>query len=220
MSQPVKYVYVTMPYGRPGSVWAAGKHTGIDYRAAVGTPIYATRGGTIEHVGWGGYGQAYGFHVIQRAVTKSGATRKILYAHLSGSSHRPGDKVDMGDFIGKSGETGNTFGAHLHYEERTSPFGYYNHAQPVFPYYKKRSSRPKVSVRLSKLKPDDKSLSVGIVRRRLRRKGIKAGYGFEFNKQFREAYARWQKRLGYDGKAANGIPGRTSLQKLNLRVKR
>lgn len=220
MSQPVKDVYITMPFGRPGTVWAAGKHTGTDYRAAVGTPIYATRGGTIEHVGWGGYGQAYGYHVIQRALTKGGQTRKILYAHLSGSTHRPGDKVDAGDFIGRSGDTGNTFGPHLHYEERTSPFGYYNYAAPVFPSYSKPRSRPKVSVRLSKLKPGRKGLSVGIVRRRLRRKGIDAGRGFEFNPKFREAYAKWQRRLGYEGKNANGIPGRTSLQKLNLRVKR
>lgn len=218
MTHPTKDVYVTMPYGRPGNVWAAGKHTGVDYRAAVGTSIFATRGGTIEHVGWGGYGQAYGFHVIQRARTKWGTTRKVLYAHLSGAQVKRGDTVKMGDRIGASGETGNTFGAHLHYEERTSPYGYYNHAAPVFPAY--QPPKPKVTVRLSKLKPGEKSLSVAIVRRRLRRKGIDIKRGRQFNAEFREAYSKWQKRLGYSGTAANGIPGRTSLEKLNLRVRR
>lgn len=220
MSYPVKDVYVTMPFGRPGNVWAAGKHTGTDFRAAVGTSVYATRGGTVEHVGWGGYGQAYGFHVIIRCRTKLGATRKVLYAHLSGASVHAGEVVSMGERIGASGETGNTFGPHLHYEERTSPYGYYNYAAPVFLSYKKKEPKPKVSVKLHKLKPGKTAGSVGIVRRRLRRKGIKAGYGFKFDQKFRDAYQRWQHRLGYKGADANGIPGRTSLQKLNLRVKK
>lgn len=218
MVYPVRDVYVTMPYGRPGDVWAAGKHTGTDFRAAVGTNIYATSGGTVEHVGWGGYGEAYGFHVIMRQKTKLGSTRKVLYAHLSGSPKRVGDWVGIGDFVGKSGQTGNTFGPHLHYEERTSPYGYYNYAAPVFLGYKKR--KPLVAVRLSKLLPGKKNMSVAIVRRRLRRKGIDISRGRKFTPEVREAYKKWQRKLGYSGEDANGIPGPTSLRKLGLRVKR
>lgn len=214
MTLPVKNSYVTCEYGRPGS-WAAGKHTGIDYHADVGTSIYATRGGVVEQVGWGSLGSAYGFYVLVRSRTRLGNSRKHLYAHLSSSPHHVGKVVGMGDFLGKSGNTGNTTGPHLHYEERVYPYGYWNFTRPVFPYY-----RDLVSVRLSKLKPGKRSLSVGIVRRRLRKKHIKeVGRGFKFDKKFRDGYARWQKRLGYKGTAANGIPGETSLRKLRLRVK-
>lgn len=218
MTQPVKDVYITCHYGVPGS-WAAGKHTGIDYRAAVGTTLYATRGGTVEQVGWGSLGSAYGFYVLIRSRTKYGNTRKHLYAHMSSSSLRPGQTVSAGSVIGKSGNTGNTTGPHLHYEERTYPYGYYNYARPVFPYYKKR--RPRVAVSLSKLKPGRRSLSAAIVRRRLRRKGIKeVGRGFKFDTRLRNGYTKWQKRLGYKGNDANGIPGPTSLKKLGLRARR
>lgn len=212
---PTKDVYVTTKFGVPGSVWAAGKHTGTDFRADPGTNVFSTWYGVVEHVGWGGYGEAYGFHVIVRSKTRLGRTRKVLYAHLSGSSKHRGEHVSAGEFIGKSGATGNTFGPHLHYEERTYPFGYYNYAAPVFLGYKKR-----VTVSLEKLKPGKKNLHVAIVRRRLRKHHIDAGYGLHFNPKFREAYKKWQQRLGYHGTAANGIPGRTSLEELGLKVKK
>lgn len=211
---PIKDVYVTTPFGRPGSVWAAGRHTGTDFRAAVGTPAHATVGGVVEHAGYGGYGSAYGNHVIIRSQTKSGSTRKHLYAHLSHVGVKSGEHVQMGDVIGQTGETGNTFGPHLHYEERVSPYGYYNYAAPVFLEYRHRKA-----VKLHKLNPGDKSWSVVRVRRRLRKRGIKNKRSRVMNKEFREAYSKWQKRLGYKGEDANGIPGQISLRKLNLRVK-
>lgn len=134
MTRPTLLDFVTCEFGRKGS-WAAGYHTGIDYRAAVGTEIFATRRGTVEHAGWGGYGEAYGHHVIIRSWHK---TRYIkhMYAHLSSDKVSVGDKVVAGQTIGLSGETGNVFGAHLHYEERVYPYGYYNHIEPVLPYYR------------------------------------------------------------------------------------
>lgn len=212
---PVKDVYVTTPFGRIGSTWAAGKHTGTDFRASVGTPVHATVGGVVEHVGWGGsYGSAYGFHIVIRSLTKYKTNRKHLYAHLSGSQIKQGQRVQMGDVIGRSGDTGNTFGPHLHYEERIYPYGYYNYVSPVFLEYKHR-----VSVRLSKLNPGDKSMSVMRVRRRLRKRGYKIKHGRKMNAEFRKVYSKYQEKLGYKGKAANGIPGQISLRKLGLRVK-
>lgn len=217
MTYPTKEVYVTCAYGVPGK-WAAGKHTGTDYRAAVGTNLFATRGGVVEQVGWGSLGSAYGFYVLIRCVTEGGQTRKALYAHMSSSPLRVGQTVGMGDFIGRSGDTGNTSGPHLHYEERTSPYGYYNYAPPVFPFYQKK--KPLVAVKLSKLRPGaKKSLSAAIVRRRLRRKGIAIKRGRKFDEDLKKAYAKWQQKLGFDGADANGIPGEYSLEKLGLRAK-
>lgn len=213
---PVKDVYVTTPFGRPGSWWAAGKHTGTDFRADVGTPVRATTRGIVEHVGYGGYGSAYGNHVIIRSKTRIGNLRKHLYAHLSDTDVREGQQVEMGQQIGNSGNTGNTSGPHLHYEERVSPFGYYNYAAPVFLDYK---SRRRVSVRLHNLNPGDRSVDVTKVRRRLRQKGIRVKRGYRMNKEFRDAYAKWQHRLGYTGKDANGIPGPISLKRLGFRVR-
>jgi murein DD-endopeptidase MepM/ murein hydrolase activator NlpD len=215
---PVKYVYVTMPFGQRGS-WAAGYHTGVDFRASVGTALYATRGGTVIHKGWGGKGSAYGYHVVLRCRTRLGQTRHVLYAHMSSSPVYVGQKVKMGDYIGRSGDTGRTFGAHLHYEERKSPFGYYNHVTPVFLSYKPIISP---TVYLSKLKPGKKNRSVRIVQRRLnRRKGIGPDIPVTsyFGKMTRTKYRRWQEKLGASGAQADGIPGRFSLEKLGLRVK-
>src|SRR5690606_33587010 len=39
-------------------------------------------------------------------------------------------KVKAGDLIGYSGDTGNTFGAHVHFEVREAPYGYWDHIDP------------------------------------------------------------------------------------------
>lgn len=140
MVRPTALNYVTTPYGKPGS-WAAGYHTGIDYRAYEGTPIYATRGGKIVHSGTGGtYGSAYGNYVVLQTRYKL-RTRQVLYAHLSKNTVKVGQKVKAGDQIGLSGDTGNAFGAHLHYEERLYPFGYWNHYRPVLPAWQPKSRK-------------------------------------------------------------------------------
>lgn len=133
MTRPTVLNYVTTPYGKKGS-WAAGYHTGIDYRAPVGTPIYATRRGKVVHSGYGasGNGAAYGNHVAVHSMHR-GRKREHSYNHLSKNVVKAGDRVKAGDLIGYSGETGNTFGAHLHYEERFYPFKYWDHYKPVLP---------------------------------------------------------------------------------------
>lgn len=130
MTHPTKLNYVTMPYGVPGN-WAAGYHTGIDYRAPVGTSIYATRRGKVVHAGTGGsYGSAYGCYVVIQSWHK-GRFRQHLYAHLSSAKVKVGQRVRAGDVIGLSGQTGNANGPHLHYEERKSPYTYWYHYKPI-----------------------------------------------------------------------------------------
>lgn len=219
MVYPLKYVYVTVSFGVPGD-WAAGRHTGTDFRAPVGTPVYATWKGVVEHAGWGGYGEAYGHHVIVRCKTSSGATRKVLYAHLSGDSVSVGQVLKTGQYIGKSGETGRTFGAHLHYEERVAPYGYYNYAAPVFLKYEEKAAAPKLPVvHVKNLRPGKFNKDILAVKRKLRKKGYKAGYFRKWTKVFRNAYSKYQRDLGYKGKNANGIPGKESLEKLGFKAK-
>lgn len=135
MTQPTLLNFITCHFGVKGS-WMAGYHTGIDYRATVGTRLFATKGGKIVHAGEGGsYGSAYGKYIVLQTSDK-GRGVQVLYAHLSKPTVKVGQKVKAGDFIGYSGDTGNTFGAHLHYEERYSPYSYWNHRKPVFPDWK------------------------------------------------------------------------------------
>ncbi|MFN7963909.1 MAG: M23 family metallopeptidase [Thermoanaerobaculia bacterium] len=84
-------------------------HTGVDYRAADGTPIVAAAGGTVERA----YASTtYGNTVIIRHPGGSAT----LYAHLSGFDVAAGDQVSQGDPIGLSGHTGRSRGPHLHFE--------------------------------------------------------------------------------------------------------
>lgn len=86
-------------------------HTGIDFTAPVGTPIYATGDGTvIIDNGLGGSG--YGLYVI----ISHGFGYHTLYAHMSKVLVRPGQKVKRGDVIGYVGSSGSSTGPHLHYE--------------------------------------------------------------------------------------------------------
>jgi murein DD-endopeptidase MepM/ murein hydrolase activator NlpD len=86
-------------------------HTGVDWGADMGTPIYAAGNGTIEKIGWeGGYGK---FIKIRHA--NGYATG---YGHMSAFARNmaEGSKVRQGQVIGYVGSTGLSTGAHLHYE--------------------------------------------------------------------------------------------------------
>lgn len=105
---------VVTPFGKHGALWSktGGEHTGIDYRAATGTPVYATAAGTVEAAGASGSG--YGTWV----KIKNAGGYETIFGHLSGASVKVGQKVTAGQNIGKSGATGNVTGPHLHYELR------------------------------------------------------------------------------------------------------
>ena len=84
-------------------------HTGVDFSAPTGTPIYVTGNGVVESVKYmGGYGNTI--------VVDHGFNYKTLYGHLSTMNVRPGQTVKRGQQIGKIGNTGNSVGPHLHYE--------------------------------------------------------------------------------------------------------
>lgn len=97
-------------------------HKGVDYSAAIGTPVKTTGDGKIVFHGVkNGYG-----NVVE---IEHGQKYSTLYAHLSGfkSGHRVGSSVKQGDVIGYVGKTGLATGPHLHYEFRIAG----QHVNPV-----------------------------------------------------------------------------------------
>jgi len=89
-------------------------HEGIDFTAAVGTPIYATGDGVISEAEYnsGGYGQ--------KITINHGYSYETVYAHLSKIKVKKGQRVKRGEVIGLMGNTGKSTAPHLHYEVRKS----------------------------------------------------------------------------------------------------
>lgn len=107
-----------------GLGWPAGDHTlsgnaygpghlGIDITAPEGSPVYAAGSGVVT-MAQGGYNYGYG-NVIQ---IDHGNGYVTVYAHLSQINVGVCSPVGQGAMIGLSGNTGNSFGAHLHFEIR------------------------------------------------------------------------------------------------------
>lgn len=88
-------------------------HNGVDFRARIGTPIYATGNGTVKSVNRRG---TYGLML----VIDHGHGYETRYAHLSEilDGVTPGTVVKRGTKVAKSGNSGVTSGPHLHYEVR------------------------------------------------------------------------------------------------------
>lgn len=87
-------------------------HTGVDYRATIGTPVVTVADGTVSFAGMQtGYGRVV---IVQHANKKS-----TLYAHLNQIDVQVGQKVKQGALIAKSGNSGWSTGPHLHFETRT-----------------------------------------------------------------------------------------------------
>ena len=87
------------------------RHTGIDYSAPLGTPIFATAGGTVEFAGWrGGYGKL--------VIVRHSNGYKTYYGHCSRLLVKKGTYVKQGQIIAKVGQTGLATGPHVHYETR------------------------------------------------------------------------------------------------------
>jgi murein DD-endopeptidase MepM/ murein hydrolase activator NlpD len=109
---------VTSPFGyRWGRL-----HAGIDIGVPYGTPIHAAASGTVVLAGWtGGYGNY--------TCIDHGGGMATCYAHQSSYAVSSGAQVSQGQVIGYVGNTGHSFGAHLHFEVRINgnpvdPLGY------------------------------------------------------------------------------------------------
>lgn len=85
-------------------------HTGIDFAASIGTPIYATADGVVKEVSvkFSGYGKM--------VEIDHGFGYRTRYAHMHEFAVRTGQNVKRGDLIGYVGNTGLSTAPHLHYE--------------------------------------------------------------------------------------------------------
>jgi murein DD-endopeptidase MepM/ murein hydrolase activator NlpD len=86
-------------------------HTGVDWAAPLGTPVYASGNGIVEKVGWE---SGYGKYVRVRHANGY----ETAYGHMTAfaRSTQPGGRVRQGQVIGYVGSTGLSTGPHLHYE--------------------------------------------------------------------------------------------------------
>jgi murein DD-endopeptidase MepM/ murein hydrolase activator NlpD len=90
-------------------------HPGVDIAAPSGTPVVATKSGTVLSAN---YGENGGYGNLIQIDHGNGEVSK--YAHLSAISTAPGSKVEAGQEIGKVGSTGRSTGPHLHFEIKKS----------------------------------------------------------------------------------------------------
>ncbi|MFF7018998.1 MULTISPECIES: peptidoglycan DD-metalloendopeptidase family protein [Streptomyces] len=111
-AKPVNAGYGT-PFGKKGSMWSSGAHTGLDFPAAVGTAVKAVADGKVAMAKSGG---PYGNHIM----LNHGGGLTSLYAHLNSILTTVGDSVKRGQKIGTVGATGNVTGPHLHLEARVN----------------------------------------------------------------------------------------------------
>ena len=118
---PINYWYLSSPYGmREHPIEGIQKfHHGVDLAAPEGTPIYATRSGTVTAAA---YGSANGYYV----TINHGDGFSTMYLHMTHYTVSVGQKVEAGQKIGECGNTGASKGNHLH-------FGIYYNGSSVNP---------------------------------------------------------------------------------------
>lgn len=163
MVMPVEGFRITQAFNAGASLATnlGGGHTGTDFATPVGTPVKAVAGGTVLFADWarnlptsswearwylvgGGYGGL---------TTDAGIVVVIdhgdflsVSAHLNETHLNNGNKVGVGEVIGKSGNTGYTTGAHLHFEILPKPFkwtnGWYGRVDPIAFIGSRKASAP------------------------------------------------------------------------------
>jgi len=120
---PLPTAVETQPFG-PCSFWFeppyggyAHFHTGIDMSSPEGSPVFAADDGVVILAGGsyvGGVLVGYGNYVV---LAHAGGL-STLYGHLLRIAVKTGDIIVQGQIIGSEGSTGNSTGAHLHFELR------------------------------------------------------------------------------------------------------
>lgn len=121
LRQPFSGTYpITLDFGETwGKTYTKDNpHRGIDYGCPLGTPVLAAADGTVLTVGFAQTG--YGNYIIIQHKDGSGT----VYAHLNTTKAGIYKQVQKGEVIGYSGNTGNSSGAHLHFEYRSNASDY------------------------------------------------------------------------------------------------
>lgn len=109
--KPISGGRLSSRFGRRSAPTAGAStyHKGVDWATPVGTPVYASSGGTVAKAGWG---SGYGYVVYINHPDG----RQTRYAHLSKVLVSSGQTVSQGDKIALSGNTGVSSGPHVHFE--------------------------------------------------------------------------------------------------------
>jgi murein DD-endopeptidase MepM/ murein hydrolase activator NlpD len=100
------------PHTISGNNYGAG-HLAIDISATEGTPVFAADAGVVSEAS---IGDNYGYGNV--VMIDHGHGYVTVYAHLSQINVTVCESVGQGTLIGLAGNTGNSFGAHLHFEIR------------------------------------------------------------------------------------------------------
>jgi len=116
LSWPLDKIIITQLFGKTVSsrrLYLSGSHSGVDFRATIGTPVKSMGNGVV--VGTGNTdlyckGASFGKWVFIKYDNGLSST----YGHLSAISAKAGDVVSTGDIVALSGNTGHTTGPHLH----------------------------------------------------------------------------------------------------------
>lgn len=122
LREPLRNPIETQGFGQDFQIWRNSQyvwfykdiyklkgHSGIDYKANVGTPIYSANDGIVLYAG---YDNING-NLIQIWNEEMGF--KTMYGHNSEFKVKQGDRVKAGDLIALSGGTGDGTGPHLHF---------------------------------------------------------------------------------------------------------
>ncbi len=110
-ARPVSSLIVTCPYGyrtHPVTGQLNNFHNGVDLGMPQGSPIYATRSGTVTTAH---YSNSWGYQV----VVNHGDGFSSMYAHMTHYIVSVGQHVEQGQVIGYVGSTGWSTGPHLHF---------------------------------------------------------------------------------------------------------
>ena len=107
---PCNYTYISSPFGDRDAptAGASSNHKGIDLAAPAGTPIYASRSGTVTIAK---YSNSAGYYVS----INHGDGYASVYMHMTNYVVSKGQYVGQGQLIGYVGSTGYSTGPHLHF---------------------------------------------------------------------------------------------------------
>lgn len=116
LSWPLDSIYITQLFGKTVDskrLYASGSHSGVDFRASVGTPVKSMADGVVKGAGDTDLtclGTSFGKWIFIEFGNGLSAT----YGHLSLIKVKSGQKVRRGEIIGYSGQSGRVTGPHLH----------------------------------------------------------------------------------------------------------
>ncbi len=117
LAWPLDRVFITQRFGKTVSserLYVSGSHSGADFGASTGTPVYAVADGIVKGVGntddtcWR---TSFGKWVF---IEHDDIGLSTTYGHLSKWKVEEGQRVKKGDIIAYSGNTGHSTGPHLH----------------------------------------------------------------------------------------------------------